>query len=152
MLLFADKLALHVTRSVRWDSDHVVTFEDELKEIAKEIVRCDALERVLIGLDFFDARINRVAAWVIGTRNMQKALLYALLIPHADLKAMQERGDYTHMLAMNEELKFYPFADVWMNSARGRTCRCATAGSKRWTPTKLKCCLNAFKGKDDLTL
>lgn len=113
MLLFSDKLALHVTRPVRWDSDHVVIFNDELKEIAKEIVRCNALDRVLIGLDYFDASINRVAAWVVGMRNMQKALLYALLTPHAALKKLQDSGDYTSLLAMQEELKTYPFADVW---------------------------------------
>ncbi len=113
MLLFSDKLALHVTRPVRWDSDHVVIFDDELKEIAKEIVRCNALDRVLIGLDYFDASINRVAAWVVGMRNMQKALLYALLTPHAALKKLQDSGDYTSLLAMQEELKTYPFADVW---------------------------------------
>lgn len=113
MLLFSDKLALHVTRPVRWDSDHVVIFDDELKEIAKEIVRCNALDRVLIGLDYFDASINRVAAWVVGMRNMQKALLYALLTPHAALKKLQDSEDYTSLLAMQEELKTYPFADVW---------------------------------------
>ena len=113
MLLFSDKLALHVTRPVRWDSDHVVIFDDELKEIAKEIIRCNALDRVLIGLDYFDASINRVAAWVVGMRNMQKALLYALLTPHAALKKLQDSGDYTSLLAMQEELKTYPFADVW---------------------------------------
>lgn len=113
MLLFSDKLALHVTRPVRWDSDHVVIFDDELKEITKEIVRCNALDRVLIGLDYFDASINRVAAWVVGMRNMQKALLYALLTPHAALKKLQDSGDYTSLLAMQEELKTYPFADVW---------------------------------------
>lgn len=113
MLLFADSLALHVTRGVRWDSDHVVIFDDELREIAKEIVRCDALDRVMIGLDYFDASINRVAAWVIGTRNMQKALLCALLIPHDSLRAMQDKEIYTDVLAMGEELKFFPFADVW---------------------------------------
>ena len=113
MLLFSDKLALHVTRPVRWDSDHVVIFDDELKEIAKEIVRCNALDRVLIGLDYFDASINRVAAWVVGMRNMQKALLYALLTPHAALMKLQDSGDYTSLLAMQEELKTYPFADVW---------------------------------------
>ena len=113
MLLFSDKVALHVTRGVRWDSDHVVTFDDELKEIAKEIVRCDALDRVLIGLDYFDASINRVAAWIIGARNMRKALLNAMLIPHAQLKEMQDSGDFTSLLAMNEEMKFYPYADIW---------------------------------------
>lgn len=113
MLLFSDKIALHVTRPVRWDSDHVVIFDDELKEIAKEIVRCDALDKVIIALDYFDASINRVAAWVVGARNMRKALLYALLTPHATLKAMQDSGNFTAILALNEELKFYPFADVW---------------------------------------
>ena len=81
MLLFNDKIALHVTRGVRWDSDHVVLFDDETKEIAKEIVRNDALDRVLLALDYFDASINRVAAWAIGMRNMEKALLYALVSP-----------------------------------------------------------------------
>ena len=113
MLLFSDKVALHVTRGVRWDSDHVVTFDDELKEIAKEIVRCDALDRVLIGLDYFDASINRVAAWIIGARNMRKALLNAMLIPHAKLKELQDSGDFTSLLAMTEDLKLYPFGDIW---------------------------------------
>jgi L-rhamnose isomerase len=113
MLLFADKLALHVTRGVRWDSDHVVTLDDELKAIAKAIVACDALDRVMIGLDYFDATINRVAAWVIGVRNMQKALLAALLTPHDMLTNMQNMGDFTGLLAMTEELKTYPIGDVW---------------------------------------
>ena len=86
MLLFNQKVALHVTRPVRWDSDHVVLFDDETKEIAKEIVRNDALDRVLVGLDFFDASINRISAWTVGMRNMQKALLNALLIPFDDLE------------------------------------------------------------------
>lgn len=113
MLLFYDKLALHVTRPMRWDSDHVVLFDDETREIAKEIVRCDALDRVMIGLDYFDASINRIAAWVVGTRNMQKALLYALLMPHTCLKKMQDEADYTDMMMQMEELKTYPFGDVW---------------------------------------
>ncbi|HHU84929.1 MAG TPA: L-rhamnose isomerase [Clostridiales bacterium] len=113
MLAFADKIALHVTRGVRWDSDHVVIFDDELKEIAKEIVRCDALNKVLIGLDFFDASINRVAAWVIGMRNMEKALLFALLQPNNILKDYQNNGDFTSMLALSEEMKSYPFTIVW---------------------------------------
>jgi len=98
---------------MRWDSDHVERLDDELQEIAKEIVRNDALDKVLIGLDFFDASINRIAAWVIGTRNMHKALLQAMLIPHAALKAMQEAGDFTRMLMLQEEMKSYPFAAVW---------------------------------------
>lgn len=113
MLLFADKLALHITRPVRWDSDHVVLFDDELKEIAKEIVRCNALDRVIIGLDFFDASINRIAAWVVGTRNMQKALLYAMLIPSEHLAKLQDSRNFTELMVMNEALKEYPFGDVW---------------------------------------
>jgi len=113
LLTYFDKLPLHVTRPMRWDSDHVVRLDDELQEIAKEIVRNDALDKVLIGLDFFDASINRIAAWVIGTRNMHKALLQSMLIPHAALKAMQEAGDFTRMLMLQEEMKSYPFAAVW---------------------------------------
>jgi L-rhamnose isomerase len=113
MLAFFDKLPLHVTRPVRWDSDHVVLLDDELKEIAREIVRNDALNRVLIGLDFFDASINRVAAWVIGTRNMQKALLYALLEPCGRLKELQDTSRFTELLMLREELKTYPFGDIW---------------------------------------
>ena len=113
MLLFGEKIALHVTRGVRWDSDHVVLFDDETKEIAKEIVRNDALDRVLVGLDYFDASINRIAAWVIGMRNFQKALLYALLTPNASLAAMQNNDEGTRLMMMQEELKFFPFADVW---------------------------------------
>ncbi|NMP38180.1 MAG: L-rhamnose isomerase [Clostridiales bacterium] len=113
MLLFSEKVALHISRGVRWDSDHVVSFDDELKEIAKEIVCNNALNRVIIALDYFDASINRVAAWVIGMRNVQKALLYAMLTPHDKLKHAQDTGDFTRLLAMNEELKTYPFGDIW---------------------------------------
>ncbi len=128
MLLFSDKIALHVTRGVRWDSDHVVTFDDELKEIAKEIVRCDALDRVLIALDYFDASINRVAAWIIGERNMRKALLFAMLQPHAQLKAMQDEGDFTSILALGEEMKLYPFGDVWEEYCE----RCGMPAREGW--------------------
>ncbi len=113
MLLYSDKLALHVSRPVRWDSDHVVILDDELREIALEIVRNDALDRVIIGLDFFDASINRVAAWTIGTRNMIKALLYALLLPNDHLKQLQEEGNFTDRLALMEEFKTYPFGAIW---------------------------------------
>ncbi len=113
LLAFYDKVALHVTRGVRWDSDHVVLFEDELKEIAKEIVRNDATKKVLIGLDYFDASINRLAAWIVGARNMQKALLWALLQPHAKLKALQDDADFTALMVINEELKTLPFDAVW---------------------------------------
>lgn len=113
LLLFQDKLALHVTRPVRWDSDHVVLFDDETKEIAKEIVRNDALERVFLALDFFDASINRISAWVVGMRNMQKALLYALLSPNRKLKELQDEGRFTELMVWQEEMKLYPFGDVW---------------------------------------
>ncbi len=113
LLLFNDYVALHVTRPVRWDSDHVVLFEDELKEIAKEIVRNDAANRVLIGLDYFDASVNRVAAWVIGARNMQKALLWAHLLPSELLASYQDNANYTKLMAVNEEFKTFPFGEVW---------------------------------------
>ncbi|WP_017470396.1 L-rhamnose isomerase [Amphibacillus jilinensis] len=112
-LLFSDKVALHVSRPVRWDSDHVVTFDDELKEIGLEIVRNDAIDQVMIGLDFFDASINRIAAWTIGTRNMLKALLYGLLMPNEQLKAYQEEGNFTDRLAVLESFKTYPFGAIW---------------------------------------
>ena len=113
LLLFQDKLALHVTRSVRWDSEHVVLFDDETKEIAKEIVRNDAIGRIFLALDFFDASINRIVAWVVGMRNMQKALLYALLSPNQRLKELQDSEDFTDLMVEQEELKLYPFGDVW---------------------------------------
>jgi len=113
LLLFQDKLALHVTRPVRWDSDHVVTLNDDIREIAKEIIRNDALGKVYIGLDYFDASINRIAAWVLGVRNFQKALLEAMLSPNGQLTKYQEEGDFTSRLVMMEELKTYPLGDVW---------------------------------------
>lgn len=113
LLAFYDKVALHVTRGVRWDSDHVVLFDDELKEIAKEIVRNDALDKVLIGLDYFDASINRISAWVTGERNMQKALLYALLTPNDAFRKLQDNGEFSELMARQEQLKTYPFGDVW---------------------------------------
>jgi len=113
LLAFFDKVPLHVTRPVRWDSDHVVRFDDETREIAKEIVRNDALDKVLIGLDFFDASINRIAAWVIGARNMEKALLSALLEPNTYMKKLQDSGKFTELLMLQEELKTCPFGDIW---------------------------------------
>ena len=113
MLLFNEKVALHVSRPVRWDSDHVVVYDDELKEIAKEIVRNDALDRVIIGLDFFDASINRIAAWTIGSRNMIKALLNAMLTPNDRLKELQDNRNFTERLALMEEFKTYPIRDIW---------------------------------------
>lgn len=113
MLLFYDKIALHITRPVRWDSDHVVLFDDETREIAKEIIRNDGLDRVLFGLDFFDASINRIAAWTMGMRNFQKALLYGLLCPNKELAQMQEEGRLTELMMLQEEVKTYPLGDVW---------------------------------------
>ena len=118
LLPFFDKIPLHVTRGVRWDSDHVVIFEDELKEIMKEVVRNDALDKVLIGLDFFDASINRIAAWVIGARNAQKALLWALLLPNDELRRIQDEGDFTRRLMLMEECKTMPFGDIWKEYCR----------------------------------
>lgn len=113
MLLFHDKVALHVTRPMRWDSDHVVRFDDETKEIMKEIVRNDALDRVLIATDYFDASINRIAAWTTGLRNVQKALLNAMLLPNEKLKKLQDKGRMTELLVRQEEMNTYPFGDVW---------------------------------------
>ena len=114
MLCYFDYLPLHVTRPVNWDSDHVVSFDDETKEICKEIVRNHALDKVLIGLDFFDASINRVAAWVIGTRNIEKCLLFALLQPNQELQQAEYDEDFTKRLMLMEEAKTLPFTDVWM--------------------------------------
>lgn len=113
MLAFYDTVALHVTRPVRWDSDHVVLFEDELKEIAKEIIRNGAEKKVRIGLDYFDASINRIMAWTVGQRNMQKALLYALLQPYGKLRELQDKGDFTALMYMHETLKDQPYGEVW---------------------------------------
>ncbi len=113
LLLFNEKIALHVTRGVRWDSDHVVIFDDETKEIAKEIVANNALDRVFIATDYFDASINRISAWVTGVRNVKKALLNALLMPNEKLKALQESSDFTSLMCLQEELKTAPFGDVW---------------------------------------
>lgn len=113
LLLFNDKIALHITRGVRWDSDHVVLFDDETKEIAKEIVRNDALDRVFIATDYFDASINRICAWVTGVRSVQKALLFALLQPNARMKALQDENKLTELMALQEEMKTAPIGDVW---------------------------------------
>lgn len=113
LLCFYDKLALHVSRPVRWDSDHVVIFDDELKEVAKEIIRNHAENKVMIGLDYFDASINRIAAWVTGERSMQKALLYAALLPNEEMAALQKDANFTKLMCMQEKVKMLPFGDVW---------------------------------------
>ncbi|MHC5157480.1 MAG: L-rhamnose isomerase [Planctomycetota bacterium] len=113
VMMFCPELLLHVSRPVRWDSDHVVCFDDELQQIAKELVRSGHLEKVHIGLDFFDASINRVAAWVIGTRNMVKALLFAMLEPIETLRKAEMDMDFTKRLVIFEELKSLPWTAVW---------------------------------------
>ena len=113
MLLFAPKIALHVTRAVRWDSDHVVRLDDETKEIAKEIVASGRIDDIAIALDYFDASINRVAAWALGLRNFRKAMLIAMLTPHAELAALQNECKNTELMIKQEELKSYPWGDVW---------------------------------------
>ena len=112
MLLFNDRLALHITRPMRWDSDHVVLFDDETREMMKEIVRADALGRVFLATDYFDASINRISAWVTGLHSVQKALLYALLEPKT-LKALQDANNFTELMVRQEELKTMPFGAVW---------------------------------------
>ena len=113
LLVFFPEIALHITRPIRWDSDHVVLLDDETKEIAKEIVRCGGLDgRVNMALDYFDASINRISAWVVGFRNVQKALLMALCAP--DLTAVQNEGNWTKLMVYQEELKTMPFGEIWM--------------------------------------
>ncbi|MCH4887041.1 L-rhamnose isomerase [Acidaminobacter sp. JC074] len=111
MLAFNDELALHVTRSVRWDSDHVVLLDDETKAIAEEIVKTD--KTVYIGMDFFDASINRITAWVIGVRNMQKALLMAMTMPHDEMKVLQDEDKFTELMVTREHGKLMPVAELW---------------------------------------
>lgn len=113
LLLFNEKVALHITRPVRWDSDHVVLFDDETREIAKEIVYHNATDRVMIATDYFDASINRISAWITGIRNVQKALLFALVSPNEKMKQMQNDGELTDLMVLQEELKTMPFGAVW---------------------------------------
>lgn len=114
LLTFFPEIALHITRPIRWDSDHVVLFDDETREMAKEIVRCGGLDgSVNLALDYFDASINRISAWVVGFRNFQKALLNALLTPNETLKQLQDEGRMTELMVKQEEIKTLPFGDVW---------------------------------------
>jgi L-rhamnose isomerase len=128
MLLFADKIALHVSRPVRWDSDHVVRYDDETREIAKEIIASGRVDDIAIALDFFDASINRIAAWTIGIRNFRKALLSALLTPNAALKELQNSGRMTELLALQEEYKTYPVGAVWEEFCE----RCGVPADESW--------------------
>lgn len=113
LLCYFPEIALHVTRPIRWDSDHVVLFDDETREIAKEIVRCDGLDRVYIALDYFDASINRVSAWAMGFRSLQKALLNALCTPNEMLKKLQDENRFTELMVLQEAMKTYPLGDIW---------------------------------------
>ena len=113
LLMYLPEVLLHVSRGVRWDSDHVVTFNDDLLATAQEIVRGGYHGRVHIGLDYFDASINRIAAWVIGTRNAQRALLTSMVEPIEQLRQLERDGDFTARLALLEELKGMPFGAVW---------------------------------------
>ena len=129
LLAFFPEIALHITRPVRWDSDHVVLLDDETKEICKEIVRCGGLEgKVHIALDYFDASINRIAAWVTGFRNVQKALLMALLTPNEELRKLQDEGAFTDLLVRQEELKTMPFGEIWNEYCR----RCGVPEDGAW--------------------
>lgn len=119
LLTFFPEIALHITRPIRWDSDHVVLLDDETKEICKEIVRCTGLDnRVKIALDYFDASINRISAWTVGYRNVQKALLMALLSPEDKLRQLQDSNNWSELMVINEELKTMPFGDVWNEYCR----------------------------------
>ncbi len=113
LLCFYPEIALHITRGVRWDSDHVLLLDDETREIAKEIVRCDGLNRVYMALDYFDASINRVSAWAVGFRSWEKALLAALLTPHDTLKKLQDESRFTELMAVHEAVKLLPLGDIW---------------------------------------
>lgn len=128
LLCFFPEIALHITRGIRWDSDHVLTFDDETREMAKEIVRCDALDRVYMALDYFDASINRVAAWTVGFRSWQKALLSALCTPNAALKSLQDENRLTELFVMHEELKTLPFGAVWDEYCE----RCGIPAGAKW--------------------
>ncbi len=128
MLCFFPEIALHVTRGIRWDSDHVVLYEDETKEMAKEVVRCNGLDRVYMSLDFFDASINRISAWTVGFRSWQKALLNALCLPNEELAKLQNEGLFTELMVMQEACKMLPFGDIWEEY-------CARCG----VPTDLDC-------------
>ena len=129
LLTFFPEIALHVTRPIRWDSDHVVLFDDETKEICREIVRCGGLDgRVNIALDYFDASINRISAWVTGFRNLQKGLLFALLQPNEKLKNLQDQGNFTRLMVLQEELKTAPLGEIWSEYCH----RCGVPEDGQW--------------------
>ncbi len=128
LLCYFPEIALHITRGIRWDSDHVLVFDDETKEMAKEIVRCDALDRVYMALDYFDASINRISAWVVGIRSWQKALLSAMCTPHKMLRQLQNEGKFTKLMMLQEEMKLLPLGDIWAEYCRV----CGVAAGEEW--------------------
>lgn len=128
LLCFYPEIALHITRPIRWDSDHVVLFDDETKEMAKEIVRCDGLKRVYMALDYFDASINRVSAWAMGFRSWEKALLAALCTPNAALKKLQDEANFTELMVEQEAVKLLPLGDIWEEYCR----RCGVATDREF--------------------
>ena len=130
LLAFFPEIALHITRPIRWDSDHVVLLDDETKELCREIVRCGGLEgRVKMALDYFDASINRLSAWTVGFRNVQKALLMALCTP--DLTSMQNADNWTELMVVQEEMKTMPFGEIWAEYCRV----CGVPGDGEWFRT-----------------
>lgn len=128
LLCFYPEFALHITRPIRWDSDHVVLLDDETKEMAKEIVRNNALDRIYMALDYFDASINRVSAWVVGIRSWQKALLMAMCTPNEMLKELQDDANFTKLMVMQEEMKTLPFGDIWAKYCE----ECGVAADTAW--------------------
>jgi L-rhamnose isomerase len=128
LLCYFPEIALHITRPVRWDSDHVVLLDDETKEIAREIVRSGKMNRIHMALDYFDASINRISAWTVGFRSLQEALLNALLMPDKELKYLQDHSQLTELMMMQEQLKLLPFGDVWQEYCT----RCGVEGNESW--------------------
>lgn len=128
LLCFFPEIALHITRPVRWDSDHVVLLDDETKEMAREIIRNDAADRVHMALDYFDASINRISAWTVGFRSWQKALLSALCTPNEKWKKLQEENRLTELMVLQEEIKTYPFGEIWEEYCR----QCGVPADGEW--------------------
>lgn len=134
LLCFFPEIALHITRPIRWDSDHVVLYDDETREMAKEIVRNNALDRVYMALDYFDASINRIGAWSVGFRSWQKALLNAMLLPNEMLMKLQNENRMSELMVWQEEMKAYPFGDVWEEYCR----QCGVVAGPEWFDEVLK--------------
>ncbi len=128
LLCFFPEIALHITRPIRWDSDHVVFFDDETREMAKEIVRCNALDRVYMALDYFDSNINRISAWTLGFRNCQKTLFNALCTLNELLIKRQNNNEMTELQVIQDEMKIMPFGDVWDEYCR----RCGVRCDRDW--------------------